>query len=255
MIQWILLRGLMREMRHWGDFPQRFSASFPQAQVSMLDLPGNGNLYQQASPTSVSAMTEACREQLRQRAIKPPYSLLALSLGAMVACEWSNRYPDEIDKAALINTSLRPFSPFYHRLQPRNYFNLLRLLSGTADARTREKLILQTTSNLAASESLIDAWTEYLQQYPVSNLNVLRQLRAATRYKAPHTAPKAKLLILSSAADRLVSARCSAKVAQQWQSPLHIHPWAGHDLTLDDPQWVIDHIMQWLEQPELTPLL
>lgn len=105
---WILLRGLMRETRHWGEFPQVLATYLPTAEIVMLDLPGNGSLHLRRSPDYVHDMVEACRGQLQERGIAPPYNLLALSLGAMVACDWATRHPDEIEKAVLINTSLRP---------------------------------------------------------------------------------------------------------------------------------------------------
>ncbi len=236
----------MRETRHWGNFPERLAASLPEANITLLDLPGNGKLHLQRSPTSVTAMANACRQQLLERGLKPPYNLLALSLGAMVSCNWSSHYQGEIERAVLINTSLRPFSPFYHRLRPANYPKLLRLMSGVTDKKTREHLILQATSNRDVSLALVEQWTEFVQQYPVSRRNILRQLRAATSYKAPLSAPPSQLLILSSDGDHLVNPRCSARLSQQWQVPLQTHPWAGHDLTLDDPEWVIKQIEGWI---------
>ena len=69
--RWILLRGLTREARHWGDFPARLRAAFTDATIHTPDLPGNGRLHAQASPASVGAMTEHCRAQLRAAGIAP----------------------------------------------------------------------------------------------------------------------------------------------------------------------------------------
>ena len=49
-----------------------------------------------------------------------------MSLGAMVAVDWAARHPEELAGCVLINTSLRPFSPWYQRLRPANYGALLR---------------------------------------------------------------------------------------------------------------------------------
>ena len=54
---WVLLRGLMREQRHWGAFVELLAKAFPQHQVVTLDLPGNGLLHQRASPWRVSALS------------------------------------------------------------------------------------------------------------------------------------------------------------------------------------------------------
>lgn len=247
MSQWILLRGLMRETRHWGEFPAILSRRLGPAELVLLDLPGNGSLHRLRSPAHVAEMTEACRRQLAERGLAPPYHLLALSLGAMVAADWSSRHPHEIAGAVLINTSLRPFSPFYHRLRPQNYPALLRLALGNPSAAVRERTILRLTSNRHTAASLLSEWMRYLREHPVTRDNALRQLLAAMRYQAPQAAPTPPLLLLSAARDRLVDARCSAALARHWQAPLRVHDTAGHDLTLDDPDWVAQQIHDWLE--------
>lgn len=52
------------------------------------------------------------------------------------------------------------------------------------------------------------------------------------------------MLLLSSDPDQLVSSQCSRAIASVWQRPLVLHPFAGHDLPLDDPQWAADQVAQ-----------
>ncbi|RFB73303.1 MULTISPECIES: alpha/beta hydrolase [unclassified Herbaspirillum] len=249
---WILLRGLMRETRHWGEFPQVLATYLPTAEIVMLDLPGNGSLHLRRSPDYVHHMVEACRGQLQERGIAPPYNLLALSLGAMVACDWATCHPDEIEKAVLINTSLRPFSPFYQRLRPRNYATLLRLAIGADDDTWRERTILRLTSNRHPPARLLSEWMRYLREQPVTRANALRQLSAAMRYEAPPQAPATDLLVLCGMGDKLVNPHCSRKLAQQWQAPLRAHDSAGHDLTLDEPDWVAQQVREWLSDGDAS---
>lgn len=246
MTRWVLLRGLMRETRHWGEFPHILSRHLADADILTLDLPGNGSLHRERSPSHVQEMTEACRRQLGERGVAAPYHLLALSLGAMVATDWSTRYPEEISGAVLINTSLRPFSPFYQRLRPHNYPALLRLAIGNPEAAVRERIILRLTSNRHTAASLLSEWMRYLREHPVARDNALRQLLAAMRYEAPQKAPNVPLLVLSAHSDRLVDSRCSATLARLWQVPLRVHQTAGHDLTLDEPEWVAQQIQEWV---------
>jgi len=82
--------------------------------------------------------------------------------------------------------------------------------------------------------------------YPVSRKNALRQLLAATRYRPPLTEPKVPLLVLSSLGDGLVDPRCSGMLTALWHCAGATHPWAGHDLTLDDGPWVAARIREWL---------
>ena len=126
---WVLLRGLMRDSRHWGAFPQAFAQAFPEAPVVRLDFPGNGSRHRERSPTRVEAMVEDARAELRRRGLPPPYRLLAMSLGAMVASAWAHRHPQELEACVLINTSLRPFSPPHWRLRPAVWPQLLRLVA------------------------------------------------------------------------------------------------------------------------------
>lgn len=247
MSNWILLRGLTREARHWGGFADLLRREIPDAQVIAPDLPGNGSLCRQPSPLCVEQMVEALREQLGAQRVAPPYRLLAMSLGAMVAVDWAARHPDEIGGAVLINTSLRPFSPFYHRLKPANYRRLLGLIwSGAADLAW-ERAILELTSRRAdAHAAVLDDWLAYRRENPVAVGNALRQLCAAARYRAPCVKPPVPLLVLSSQRDALVDSDCSRQLAQRWQLPHTIHPSAGHDLPLDDGAWVARQVGGWL---------
>lgn len=246
MSAWVLLRGLTRESRHWGDFPEILKRECSEAEVHAIDLPGNGRLNAQESPVQVTGMAESCRRQLIEIGVAPPYYLLAMSLGAMVAVAWANLRPEEVAGCVLINTSLRPFSPFHHRLRPRNYLALANLLLPGRTPRYRESIILQITSNRPISPETLNEWADYAAQNPVSARNALRQLRAAIRYQAPLPKPLPPVLVLSGAQDRLVDPRCSQRLAARWHSAFAEHPSAGHDLPLDDAPWVVGQIRRWV---------
>ncbi len=243
MTTWVFLRGLMRDARHWGEFPRQFQEIIGAQALVTPDFPGNGGLHDQESLTTVEAMVDSIRVQLTQSGCLPPFRVLALSLGAMVAVAWSTSYPAEIERQVLINTSLAPYSPFYHRLRPANYASLMRLLIAS-DAAEREALILHLTSN-QPHPGLLEQWTAYAQQYPVTRANILRQLYAASRYRA--SMPPVQVLLLASRHDRLVNVNCSLALAGHWQCPILQHPDAGHDLPLDDPRWVAQQVSEWLK--------
>jgi pimeloyl-ACP methyl ester carboxylesterase len=172
---------------------------------------------------------------------------LAISLGAMVAVAWAELFPDELNSLVLINTSLAPHNPFYQRLRPQNYPRLLRtLLFGTT--QKREALILTLTSQMtdqSTKAAIIDQWTHYAREYPIKRSNILRQLRAASQFQAPQYVPSTNMLLLAANQDQLVDVHCSQTLAEKWHAPLRIHPQAGHDLPLDDSQWVIKAIQEW----------
>jgi len=248
MTTWVFLRGLTREARHWGDFPQRFRAEFEgelaEGDILTPDLPGNGRRCREPSPIQVEAMMEACRRQLREQGRAPPYHLLALSLGGMVAVAWAARYPEECRAAVLISTSLRSYSSIFERLRPNAWPIVFRLMFATGAAR--ERAILELTSARATdlSDVLAD-WTAWAQEYPVSRRNGLSQLLAAARF-ATVEKPAIPLLILAGACDRMVHPRCSQRLGRTWGAQFALHPSAGHDLPLDDGDWVAREVKAWL---------
>ncbi|AIY40370.1 hydrolase [Collimonas arenae] len=258
MAKWIFLRGLMRETRHWGQFPDVFRAVVPEADTILLDLPGNGRLHDKRSPARVEHMTDYCRRQLLSQDLLPPYNLFALSLGAMVATDWATRYPEEVDGCVLLNTSLRPVSPFYHRLRPRNYPALLAVgLLGIVNRNIarQERLLLRLTSSQGTEKTaVLEEWIGYQRDQPVTLGNALRQLCAAARYCAPRHAPLPHLLLLAGGSDRLINPRCSQALARQWQAPLATQAAAGHDLTLDAGRWVAEQVRDWLVMAPSPPV-
>jgi len=247
MTTWIFLRGLTRESRHWGDFGGMFQQTFPDATVVTLDLAGNGLLNHQTSPRCVKVLMADCRRQLAQRLIKPPYHVLAMSLGAMVSVAWAQAYPHEMAAQVLINTSMRPYNPFYQRLRAGSYGSLIRLAWCGTSALQCEHTILKITSN-RRDESVLPTWLALRRANPVSTHNALNQLIAAARFCA-QTGPLAvPTLLLASELDQLVSVNCSRTLARAWQCALQLHTSAGHDLPLDDGPWVLEQIAQWLSR-------
>jgi pimeloyl-ACP methyl ester carboxylesterase len=244
---WILLRGLMRDARHWGSFPSHFQQKFPQDKILALDFPGNGAFVDQASCINVEAMMQHCRSQLALRGEQPPYRLVALSLGAMVAIEWARQWPQEVECMALMNTSVAPINPFYERLRPRNYLALFVALSLQAIAQ-REKTLLRITTSMLddiALNLVWENWTSLAQQRVTTRVNICRQLLAAMRFRMHQASPSVSTLMLVGDKDRLVNPNCSHTLAQRWNSSLVMHPHAGHDLVLDDEAWVIQQIETW----------
>jgi pimeloyl-ACP methyl ester carboxylesterase len=196
-------------------------------------------------------MVEHCRNALREQGIRPPYFLLAMSLGAMVAAEWAARHPEDLSGCVLIGTSFGGISPFHQRLRPRNYATLLGLaLPGMNDA-AREAAVLRLTSNLAENrDRIVQDWSAWRREHPVSRANALRQLWAAARYRLPAQRPAVPMLVLAGAGDALVDPACSRELARRWQTGYAEHPAAGHDLPLDDGAWVARQVREWMERLE-----
>jgi len=237
---WILLRGLTRESRHWGAFATLLAA---KGGVLPIDLPGNGTLASQRSPFAVEAYVDALRAEARRHGARAPYRVLAMSLGGMVATAWALRYPEEIARLALVNTSMRAYSRPYERLRPAAWPALVRVArhwSGRDRDGMAETLIHGLTcarrDTLAAD---LEAWRAIRASAGVSRANALRQLAAAARFEA-RGVPRCAVLVVSSRGDRLVNPVCSERLARAWCAPHVEHPWAGHDLPHDDPHWLAD---------------
>jgi len=258
---WLLLRGLTREARHWGDMKMLLQQHLGKGQgapsdpVLTLDLPGNGVWSSQTSPGSVRAMVESARVQLASMGARPPYALMAMSLGGMVATDWAQRYPDEVTRLVLINTSMRPYSRFTERLRPASWALVLLLALRWRSAQPAERIIFRLTCNRQASEQAdLAHWLEIRTSAPVTANSALRQLFAAALFCSGPTPPRCPVLVLSSTADRLVDARCSMALAAAWLAPHYRHPWAGHDLPHDDAPWVAQRVAGWLQQKAGAPV-
>lgn len=250
---WILLRGLTRACHHWGGFAGMLERTLGDARVVALELPGNGSLHRMNSPASIPGMAAYCRSALAQRGIVPPYRILAMSLGAMVAVDWASAHPAEVTHCVLVNTSLRPFSPFYRRLRPANYPTLLRVALGVR-AQAAERAVLRMTSVVHADDSaLAQDWAAFRAAHPVSAGNALRQVLAAACYRAPLAPPAGDTLLLAGAGDGLVDPECSRVIATRWCRELRVHPTAGHDLPLDDGPWVAAQVADWLAGRRIGP--
>lgn len=239
----VLLRGLWREARHWGEFPGHLQQQFPGALISMPDIPGNGLRNQEISPDTIAGMTDALRQQVD---LRQPVRLIALSMGGMIAIDWMTRYPAEIEAAVLINTSAKPLSPFYHRLRWAAYAHVLHLLFHSR--AEREADILRLTSNHHSQDGkLLENWRQWQRQNPVSPANARNQLLAAMKFSVT-AQPNQPVLVVTSRADRLVDYRCSRRLAQTWNADYVEHESAGHDLPLDEPECLVQRIKQWSDK-------
>lgn len=234
--QWLLLRGLTRGQYHWDKFPKMLQAKFPDDEVILIDLPGNGYRNKEISPIKIAEYTQDLRQK---RVPKGALNIIALSLGAMVALDWMANYPQEITRAYLINTSAKGILPFYKRLLINNYLDIVKALFSSA--YVREQIVLKITSNnLEAQERVLLSFEKYAEMYPIQPLNLLRQLVASSHFHFPSSLPAGKIKVLVSQNDRLVSSQNSVEIAKILNTEPIIHPWAGHDLVLDDPDFVLD---------------
>jgi pimeloyl-ACP methyl ester carboxylesterase len=244
---WILLRGLARESAHWGDFVPLLQATFPNAKITTLDLPGTGCFYQGESPKTIKAISEAVREQAQEQGLlEKPVTLLALSLGGMVTWEWLQNHPDDSCGAALLSTSFAGLNPFYERLRWQIYGKFFALMM-ERDPYKRELAIVQLVNNSRDRDGQIaQEWTQIQKQRPMRLKAMVNQMLAAATYQPILVKPKMPVLLLNAKGDRLVAPVCSEAIQKKCGLELHTHPWAGHDLTVDDGVWVALQLQGWV---------
>lgn len=238
---WVLLRGLAREKGHWGPFKDNIGEKLAPAKIICVDLPGAGEFRSETSPHSVQGIFEFVRQKTLAQTGGENFNLLGISLGGMVALEWLVRQPQELNQVVLINTSSK-LSSFYQRLRWQVWHEFLRILSIRAP-REREKAILDLVmNNEDAKLKAFPHWAMLASEYPMGYKNALAQIYAASRYQVPKTMPEVPVLVLTGLGDRMVDPNCSVRLSEQFHWTLEKHPWAGHDLTWDDPQWVLEKI-------------
>jgi hypothetical protein len=127
----------------------------------------------------------------------------------------------------------------------------------TGDALARERRLFALTSQRPElTASTVARWVALAAGAPVRRLDVVRQLYAAAVYRPPLPRAFPACLILNGRGDALVHPACSRALAQIIPGALfHEHPTAGHDLPLDDPDWVIGRLSVWLPRRNRTKLL
>lgn len=240
--RWLLLRGLGREQGHWFDFPTRLSERFGLP-VSCLDLPGFGSESGRRVPWSIEGMARDVERRLVHGREHGSLGVIAISLGSMVALALGERRPD-VARLVLINASSR-LSPPWQRLSPKAAAGLVRAAL-ERDVFTRQLALYQLTTN--STGGAVEQWARRAalleRQRPPRAGAVLRQLLAAARFRTPRM--QRPSLVLSSRCDRLVSSECSKRLAEFLHAPHKEHPSAGHDLPLEDPDWVLEQVAEWL---------
>lgn len=240
---WVLIRGLVRSQFHWKDFPAQLENSAPHIKVHLVEVSGNGFLYQFDTPTDIIEVIEQLQSQLPEDLER--FGLIGISLGGMLATKWAQMQPEKVKQLVLINSS-SGLSPFYDRLMPANYGGVLTSLFAKSYEKKEETILSMTVNQEEIWRRQLTENTEFLKQHPVRNRSFINQLLLTSQVNFKDVPPCDKL-VLNSATDRLVNPSCSQRIAEAWQCPLMTHESAGHDLPLDDAEWVIQKINNYFK--------
>ncbi|MCB9063062.1 MAG: alpha/beta hydrolase [Halobacteriovoraceae bacterium] len=244
----LLLRGLGREYRHWGDFPQELKKIDSKVNVHFIDLPGFGIYTNLDSPLTISSTVKFLRKEYLKikNGHKGDWHLITISLGGMIGLYWANKYKNDFKSLTVINSSSGNLSPLLHRLRP---FGIAKLLE-VATKKTnldRESTVLDLVINSTkGKKEIAKRHARYLDEHPLKIENVLRQLAAAAMFRLPKKM-NIPLLILCSLQDKMVNPQCSFELSKHFNAHCISHPNAGHDLPLEDPKWSAQEILSWIK--------
>ncbi len=241
----VLLRGLTRGRGHWAWFADELQRSLGSQRVCFIDLPGNGDENQLTSPLSISENLGFLRERIKDLNLAQPFHLLAISMGGMVAYEWSRQYPEELRSLALINSSFRGISSWHRRLRPSAYPDLARIFLTPNLSQVEWGVLRLVVNDPDIRSKAYKCILPYSMKYSVSRKNFIRQILAASRFRAEGK-PPIPTLLMASRKDRLVSYKCSEAASERWGVALQLHSEAGHDLPLDDSPWVLKTYTEFL---------
>lgn len=238
---WVWLKGMKQDARHWRGLPERFAAR-TGSRVLALDPPGVGSQADRPAPASVQAMTDDLRRRwLAERGDDGPWGMVGLSLGGMVTLDWAARFPEDFDVLVLGNTSAGGVSPPWHRMRPRALAHLLSAGRG-GDALARERALLDVVSSrddgVHAHHASVEnaAWQA---EIPATPRTMVSQMLAGARFRVP-AGVRSRVHVVIGDADRLVDPRCGRALAERLGATLHVVPGAGHDLSLDAPDALLD---------------
>lgn len=244
-MKWLLLRGLSREQRHWGAFLPKFKAVFGEENVFCLDHVGVGTESSRPPVYSIDAMAADLRGRWKQlkQSEDEKWAILSLSMGSMVSLHWCAKYPEDFKYQVVINVSSSTDSVPWNRLLLDNARSFAQL-ARSPDNVVRERTVLDMCTNLLSSaekSKLAEEWSMFSLDRAQMRKVALTQLWAASTFRRPKvmTVPT---LAMVSAADRLVHPTCTMSIATALKLHLEVNPDAGHEMTIDASDWVIDQV-------------
>jgi pimeloyl-ACP methyl ester carboxylesterase len=242
---WVLLRGLGRESGHWGPFLPALKTAATCSEVAALDLPGTGTRLQERAPRTMRQLVDRVRDEACSRGLlRAPIVLFGISLGGMVAMEWANSHPEELGGVAIAASSASDIAPVLKRFSALGILLVVRNRFTRDPERRQRRLAWLVSNRHDIRDRIVREWMQIERDRPVSFATIRAQMDAASRWHAPASL-RVPSLFLVGRKDRLVHPDCTRALARRYGAALEEHPDAGHDLTTDAPDWVVDHCIRW----------
>ncbi|MCL1094296.1 alpha/beta fold hydrolase [Shewanella kaireitica] len=242
--KWILVRGLMRDKRHWHDFIESLSAEVMAFNVDVvaMDSLGNGVFSHEKSPLTITTYARALLEQLEGN----DNNIIGLSMGGMIAIEMARLSPDKVSKVVVINTSAANLSPWFRRFNIYAVIDAYRTRNRDSGLDWSEATALKISSeHLGANLAIAKKWTKLRQENRVRLHNAVRQLWACACFKCCDSLQQ-PIFVFSGVLDKLVSPDCSQSIADHYRCQLIEFDNAGHDISLDSSAALIEQLKKVL---------
>ncbi len=254
----LLLRGLLQDPVTWEEFATRLRVHAPHLKPFLFDLPGVGSEYQRSSPDTVPALRIDLAKRFHERIAQGklpggPWAIAGAGIGAMIALDWASAEPLLFQRLILMNPSSADLS------SPRERFLLssrTRILWSLFLGKPRKEVraILAAVSNRfhpndPKMRTLEAGFLKTRRERHPTRQTALRQLRSASQFELPAmNGIAARTIVVTSQGDRLARPECSARVADRLGARQVSHPWGGHDLAIDDPEWLARELAEWTQE-------
>ena len=232
-----MTRGLIRNKAHWYGFEKRISDEFSNVfdDVLVIDLPVGGTTYETLRFSNPDRVIDYLLNRLPRDA---SIYFIGVSLGGLVGMQLMASSPQMFEKLIMINCSHPKLSKTHERIKFIPAFSILFQKFKNLGNCERE-ILNRTINNSNLVNSLVSKAEKIYTVQPWSITQLISQLLLAMRCKK--IVEKAEsTTILCSKNDRLVSYLCSQKLSSTLDCELFINDTAGHDLTTEDPDWVIN---------------
>lgn len=229
----VFIPGLAADARMWAaQCPAMPAALRPQVSLAA----------HQPAQTSIEAMAAAVLAQTPGRLL-----LCGASMGGMVAMEAARQAPGRVAGLALLGTTARPETPEMHALREG-------AIALFAQGKVREviepNVALAFHPRQAAQAALVQTYLDFVLDAGAEVL--IRQNRAVmARPDARTHLPtlRCPVLVLCGDSDALTPPECSEEiVALVPQAEWHRIAECGHMLTMEAPDAVNRHLLQWLQR-------
>jgi pimeloyl-ACP methyl ester carboxylesterase len=265
----VLVHGLGGSHLNWVQVAAAWTA---QRRVVAVDLPGFGLSTAGSRTASVSA-NAAVLDRFLRNVVGGPAVLVGNSMGGMISLLQTGARPESVAGLVLVDPSLPVPRSLPDRQVAAQFLMYAvpgfgeRYMAYTARRMTDEQLV-QRVVNLCfadpsrASEQLLAASAALVaerRKMPAQNAaflqaarSLLRVLARPSRYQALMSRIDVPVLLIHGDRDRLVpvaAARAVLAANPKWEGV--ILKGVGHTPQLEDPDDVVEHVANWLDQHAL----